>query len=78
MARYSPLVFACLTLGLAPFLPEPHILGKLRWVLGGAVGMGFMDFVDLALHGLPWLLLLGLLGYDALRLLRRRAPAPGD
>ena len=30
MARYTPLVFACLTLGLAPFLPAPHIVGKLR------------------------------------------------
>jgi hypothetical protein len=51
-------LLACLTLGLAPFLPEPHIVGKLRWVLGGAVGMQPMDWFDLAMHGLPWLLLL--------------------
>jgi hypothetical protein len=47
-----------LTLGLAPFLPEPHIIGKLRWVLGGAVGMQPMDWFDLVLHGTPWILLL--------------------
>ena len=47
-----------LTLGLAPFLPEPHIVGKLRWVAGGAVGMGAMDWFDLALHGSPWVLLI--------------------
>jgi hypothetical protein len=48
-----PLV-AALTLGLAPFSPEPHIVGKLRWVAGGAVGMGPMDWFDLAMHGAPW------------------------
>lgn len=47
-----------LTLGLAPFFPEPHVLGKIRWVLGGADGMGSMDWFDLILHGTPWLLLI--------------------
>ena len=51
------LVLACLTLGLAPFLPEPHIAGKLRWVAGGAKGMQPMDWFDLVLHGTPWLFL---------------------
>jgi hypothetical protein len=49
---------ACLTLGLAPFAPEPHVVGKLRWVLGGARGMAAMDWFDLALHGGPWVWLL--------------------
>lgn len=47
----------CLTLGLAPFTPEPHIWGKLKWIAGGAVGMGPMDWFDTLLHGAPWLLL---------------------
>jgi hypothetical protein len=47
-----------LTLGLAPFVPEPHLFGKIRWVLGGAVGMKAMDWFDLAQHGIPWLLFL--------------------
>ena len=52
------ILLACLSLGLAPFYPEPHILGKLRWVAGGAIGMQAMDWFDLIWHGLPWLLLL--------------------
>lgn len=48
----------CLTLGLAPFFPEPHIWGKLRWVAGGAVGMKLMDWGDFLMHGLPWVLLI--------------------
>lgn len=43
-----------LTLGLMPFVPEPHIVGKLRWVAGGAVGMKPMDWFDLLWHGWPW------------------------
>lgn len=48
---------ASLTLGLAPFSPEPHIVGKLRWVAGGAVGMKPIDWFDLLMHGTPFLLL---------------------
>ncbi|MGA1149781.1 MAG: hypothetical protein ACO3UL_01730 [Flavobacteriaceae bacterium] len=46
---------ATITLGLAPFLPEPHIVGKIRWLMGGGVGMGPMDYFDVLLHGAPWL-----------------------
>ncbi|WP_258105216.1 hypothetical protein [Marinoscillum sp. MHG1-6] len=46
-----------LTLGLAPFFPEPHLVGKIRWVFGGANGMQSMDYFDLILHGSPWLYL---------------------
>jgi hypothetical protein len=52
-----------LTLGLAPFFPEPHLFGKLRWVAGGAEGMGTMDWFDLLLHGFPWLGLLFSIGW---------------
>lgn len=54
------LLLACLTIGLAPYYPEPHVWGKLRWVLGGAEGMQLMDWLDLLMHGLPWLLLIRL------------------
>lgn len=53
-------IMACLLLGLAPFVPEPHLLGKLRWLAGGAVGMQALDWFDLIWHGLPWVLLLRL------------------
>jgi len=49
------LIVAFLLLGLAPFFPEPHLFGKIRWVAGGAVGMKPMDWFDLFLHGLPML-----------------------
>lgn len=48
---------ASLTLGLAPFLPEPHLFGKIRWLLGNREGMQVADYFDLVLHGAPWLLL---------------------
>jgi hypothetical protein len=51
-------LIATLTLGLAPFTPEPHLFGKVRWVLGGAVGMKPMDWFDLVMHGAPWVWLL--------------------
>ncbi|MTI39826.1 hypothetical protein [Fulvivirga lutimaris] len=54
---YIPILL-CLTLGLAPFTPEPHLVGKLRWVLGGANGMQAMDYFDLAFHGFPWVFLI--------------------
>lgn len=47
-----------LTLGLAPFTPEPHIVSKLRWVAGGADGMQLIDYFDLVLHGFPWVFLI--------------------
>lgn len=53
-------LLACLTLGLAPYYPEPHILSKLRWVGSGAKGMLIRDLADLAVHGIPWLLLIRL------------------
>jgi len=55
--------FASLTLGLAPFVPEPHIIGKIRWVAGGANGMTGMDWFDLLFHGFPWVFL----GYWVIR-----------
>lgn len=55
------ILLLCLTLGLAPFLPEPHIWGKIKWIAGGAVGMKAEDWFDVLFHGLPFILLLRLL-----------------
>ncbi|MDD9939355.1 MAG: hypothetical protein OXT09_37560 [Myxococcales bacterium] len=60
-------LLACLTLGLAPFAPEPHLFGKLRWVWGGAHGMAPIDWFDLLMHGAPWVWL----AVAAARALRR-------
>ena len=59
--NWKIVLLLCLTLGLAPFFPEPHIWGKLKWIAGGAVGMGPQDWFDVLLHGFPYLLLFRLI-----------------
>lgn len=51
------LVVACVTLGLAPFSPEPHIVEKLRMLISGELTAP-VDVFDLVMHGTPWVLLL--------------------
>lgn len=55
------ILLLCLTLGLAPFFPEPHLWGKLKWIAGGSKGMQLLDWFDVVMHGFPWLLLIRLL-----------------
>lgn len=57
---WKMVLIMCLTLGLAPFFPEPHLVGKIRWIAGGANGMATMDWLDFFWHLLPWLLLIRL------------------
>ncbi|MBI1267250.1 MAG: hypothetical protein GC193_07460 [Cryomorphaceae bacterium] len=57
---WKMVILMCLTLGLAPFFPEPHLVGKIRWIAGGANGMALMDWLDFFWHLLPWLLLIRL------------------
>jgi hypothetical protein len=54
------IILLCLTLGLAPFFPEPHFWGKLKWIAGGANGMQLLDWFDTLMHGFPFVLLLRL------------------
>ena len=58
--NFRIILLLCLTLGLAPFFPEPHIFGKIKWIAGGANGMQFMDWFDVFLHGFPFVLLVRL------------------
>ncbi|WP_397363467.1 hypothetical protein [Olleya sp. R77988] len=55
------IILLCLTLGLAPFFPEPHIWGKIKWIAGGANGMQLKDWFDVVMHGFPWVLLIRLI-----------------
>ena len=50
------LVAAALTLGLAPFVPEPHVWEKLKLLAAGDLARP-IDIFDLLLHGAPWVLL---------------------
>lgn len=63
------LLLLCLTLGLAPYSPEPHIWGKIRWLAGGAKGMRAIDYFDVVLHGTPFVLMLRFL---ILKLIRKK------
>ncbi len=58
----SLIVLACLTLGLAPFFPEPHIWEKLKMLAAGNLGKP-VDIFDLVMHAAPFAVL-------ALKLLR--------
>ena len=63
------LVITALTLGLAPFVPQPHVLEKLQMLTTGTLSLP-IDIFDLFLHGTPFILL-------ALKLLRKYTqPAP--
>ncbi len=55
----------CLTLGLAPFVPEPHLLEKLKMLAAGELRRA-IDVFDLLWHALPWLLAI-LKGWRGLR-----------
>ena len=56
MPLMVPLIL-CVTLGLAPFRPEPHLVEKLRMLAGGALTAP-IDIFDLVLHAAPFVLLL--------------------
>ncbi len=50
-------ILLALTLGLAPFVPEPHLFEKLRMLVHGQLVQP-MDIFDLFLHLSPWLVLI--------------------
>jgi len=54
---WSLLILGSLTLGLAPFFPEPHLIEKLRMLSNGELKAP-LDWFDLCLHGIIPLLLL--------------------
>ncbi len=50
------LFFAALFLGLAPFVPQPHLVEKMGMLANGALYKP-IDIFDLCYHGLPVALL---------------------
>lgn len=51
---WSIVIIACLTLGLAPFVPEPHIWEKLKMLMAGTLARP-IDIFDLLMHAAPFL-----------------------
>lgn len=68
------LTMLCLTLGLAPFLPEPHLWGKIKWIMGGANGMKTIDWIDALQHGFPFLLLARLGAIKIITRFKKKTP----
>lgn len=62
----SVALILALTLGLAPFFPEPHLVDKLRMLAQGTL-VRPIDIFDLLLHAAPWLVLLAKLARLVLR-----------
>ena len=53
---FTTLLLISLMLGLAPFVPEPHVVEKLRMLFDGSLAKP-VDIFDLLMHGTPWVLL---------------------
>lgn len=53
---YRLLVPLALVLGFAPFVPEPHLVGKIQLLLAGALKRP-LDIFDLFWHAWPLILL---------------------
>lgn len=51
---WNIVIIACLTLGLAPFFPEPHIWEKLKMLAAGTLSKP-IDIFDLLMHATPFL-----------------------
>jgi len=69
--NWKLVILLCLTLGLAPFFPEPHIWGKIRWIAGGANGMEILDWFDVIFHGFPFILLIRLTFFKLIDLFQK-------
>ena len=52
----APLLIAALLLGLAPFVPEPHLWEKLKMLANGELHRP-IDIFDLFMHAAPAVLL---------------------
>ena len=50
---WAAIAFGCLTIGLAPFSPEPHLVEKLRMLAHGTLRKP-IDIFDLLMHAAPF------------------------
>lgn len=55
--KWDVLILASLLLGLAPFVPEPHIWEKLKMLAAGTLTRP-IDIFDLVMHSAPVILLI--------------------
>lgn len=57
----TTLIILALLLGLAPFVPEPHLFEKIRMLMAGSL-VKPLDIFDLLMHATPVALLVLKLG----------------
>ena len=58
MFSYKAIVlwlFLAISLGLAPYFPEPHIYQKIILMGDPSFTFALIDWFDLGLHSLPWI-----------------------
>jgi hypothetical protein len=67
---WTVVLIACASLGLAPFVPVPHVVEKLGMLFRGQL-VRPIDWFDLVMHGAPWALLVA----KAVVVVRRRPAA---
>jgi len=67
------LMIPALFLGLAPFVPEPHLWEKLQMLINGSLSRP-IDIFDLFLHGAPLILL----GIKVVRVQRQSGAGNAD
>ena len=63
---FPMIVLISLTLGLAPFYPEPHIWEKLKMLASGTLSRP-IDIFDLLMHATPWVIMLLKIGFRQFR-----------
>jgi len=54
--EYRYLILFSIVLGLAPFVPEPHLIEKIRMLIDGTLTRP-VDIFDLVMHASPIVLL---------------------
>lgn len=50
-------IVTVLTIGLAPYVPQPHVVEKLNMLVEGSLAKP-IDIFDFLMHGTPWVLLI--------------------
>lgn len=51
-------LLVCITLGLTPYTPEPHLVTRIRTIMEDPSCMELLQWFDFIMHLLPWMFFL--------------------